>query len=155
MINSLFMADAHFYASGLKFSCKRCSSCCRYDSGYVYLSENDLEKLIKKLKMDRSKFINTYCRWVSGFDGNKVLSLREKSNKDCVLWDSCCLVYNARPLQCSTFPFWSSIVSSKKAWEIASSGCPGMNSGILHSEKTIGEHIKMRSSQPIISKQGV
>jgi len=149
------MTSTPFYASGLKFSCKRCSSCCRYDAGYVFLSENDLKKLMAELKMDRNSFIKTYCRWVNDSqNGNEVLSLKEKSNKDCILWDSGCLVYMARPVQCSSFPFWKSIVASTQAWQIAATGCPGMNKGELHSEKTIGEYIEKRASESIISRQG-
>jgi Fe-S-cluster containining protein len=143
-----------FYTSGLKFSCKRCSSCCRYDAGFVYLCENDLNKLIMKLNMDRNSFIRTYCRWVTDSNGKEVLSLKEKINKDCILWDSGCMVYTERPLQCRTFPFWESIVASAQSWDIAASGCPGMNSGELHSEKAIGGYIKMSASEPIIKRQG-
>ena len=105
--------------------------------------------------MDRNSFIKTYCRWVMDCNGKEVLSLREKFNKDCIFWDSCCLVYMARPLQCRTFPFWSSIIASNQAWDIAASGCPGMNSGEIHTEKAIGEYIRLRISQPIINRQGV
>jgi len=148
------MTDAPFYASGLKFSCKRCSSCCRYDAGFVFLSEKDLEKLISALKMDRNSFLKTYCRWVTDWNGKEVLSLKEKSNKDCILWDSGCTVYASRPLQCVSFPFWESIVSSPQAWEIAATGCPGINSGALHSASEIGEYVKMRSDEPVIYKKG-
>lgn len=148
------MTDMPFYASGLKFSCKRCSSCCRYDAGFVFLSENDLEKLINELKMDRNSFLKTYCRWVIDRNGKEVLSLKEKSNKDCILWDSGCQVYQARPVQCVVFPFWENILSSKKAWEIAASGCPGMNSGELHTQKTIEQLINLKKSQPIINRIG-
>jgi Fe-S-cluster containining protein len=139
-----------FYTGGLNFTCKRCSSCCRYDSGFVFLSENDMEKLIAQLKMDRNAFIKKYCRWVTDVNGNEVLSLMEKPNKDCILWDSACTVYSARPVQCMTFPFWKSILSSAEAWAVAASGCPGMNSGETHSGKTIGEYLKMRTAEPII-----
>jgi Fe-S-cluster containining protein len=149
------MTGMPFYASGLKFSCKRCSSCCRYDAGYVFLSENDLKKLIAELKMDRNVFIKSYCRWVKDSqNGNEVLSLKEKSNKDCILWNSGCLVYLARPVQCSTFPFWKSIVASARAWQIAATGCQGMNTGRLYSEKTISRYIKKRTSESIIIRQG-
>jgi Fe-S-cluster containining protein len=118
----------------------------------VFLSENDLEKLIAQLKMDRNAFIKKFCRWVTDVNGKKVLSLREKSNKDCILWDSECTVYNTRPLQCRSFPFWKSIVSSAGAWAVAASGCPGMNYGKMHSQKEIGEYLKMRITEPIINR---
>ena len=146
------MKSASFYACGLKFSCKRCSSCCRYDSGFVYLSEKDLKNLTTALKTDRNSFLQTYCRWVTDWKGDEVLSLKEKINKDCILWNDGCTVYAARPLQCITFPFWETILTSAQAWEAVASGCPGMNSGELHTEKAIGEDIRMRASQPIINR---
>jgi len=146
------MTNAPFYASGLKFSCKRCSSCCRYDSGYVFLSEKDLKKLTDRLDMDKDRFVGKYCRWVTGTRGTESLSLREKPNKDCVFWDSGCSVYNVRPLQCSSFPFWPSILSSPGGWKIAATACPGMNTGKLHSQRAIEKCVKLRGSQPIITK---
>jgi len=146
------MTNAPFYASGLKFSCKRCSSCCRYDSGYVFLSEKDLKKLTDSLDMDKERFVGKYCRWVTGTRGTESLSLREKSNKDCVFWDAGCSVYDVRPLQCSTFPFWPSILSSPGSWKIAAAACPGMNTGELHSQGAIEKCVKLRGSQPIITK---
>ena len=146
------MTDAPFYADGLRFSCKRCSACCRYDSGFVFLSEKDLERLTVRLKMDNNVFIKTYCRWVTDWQGREVLSLKEKSNNDCIFWDSLCTVYDARPLQCRTFPFWASITASAQSWEIAASGCPGMNSGDLHSGDAIWEYVKMRTVEPILNR---
>ena len=146
------MTQAPFYASGLKFSCKRCSSCCRYSPGYVFLSKKDLGLLAKELKMDNTGFAKTYCRWVPQ-PGSERLSLKEKSNFDCILWDQGCTVYNARPAQCRTFPFWKTVVASSLAWETAAYGCPGINSGKLHSSGAIIECIKLREKQPPIEKQ--
>jgi len=141
-----------FYAQGLKFSCKRCSSCCRYESGFVFLSKNDLDKMTSLTNMDNNDFIKTYCRWVADWNGKQVLSLREKNNKDCIFWKSGCMIYNARPLQCVTFPFWESVMSSPHNWDAAASGCPGINTGELHSSKEIGQYLKLRTSEPIVNK---
>jgi Fe-S-cluster containining protein len=149
------MKNSQFYASGLKFSCKRCSSCCRYDPGFVYLSEKDLEKLTAELKLDRNSFLDKYCRWIKGLEGKKFLSLKEKSNKDCILWDSGCIVYTARPLQCRAFPFWDNILYSAQSWKMTASACPGMNKGELHTEKAIQEYIKLRETEPIINRAEV
>jgi len=148
------MKGMPFYDSGLKFSCKRCSSCCRYDSGFVFLSEKDLEKMTEELKTDRNSFIKMYCRWVKDWDGKEVLSLKEKSSKDCILWDQSCVVYSARPLQCRAFPFWENIMASAESWETAASGCPGINNGEFHTRKKIEEQIRMRTSEPIINRSG-
>jgi len=148
------MKNSSFYASGLRFSCKRCSACCRYESGFVFLSEEDLKKLMTALKLDRKSVLSIYCRWVTNWKGDETLSLKEKSNKDCILWDRGCTVYDARPLQCVTFPFWESVLASEEAWKIAASGCPGINSGQHHTEETISRHLKSRDSQPVINRIG-
>jgi len=147
------MTEAPFYANGLRFSCRRCSACCRYDSGFVFLSEIDLEKLAAGQKMERGGFVKTYCRWVTDWQGKEVLSLKEKANKDCIFWDSGCTVYERRPLQCRAFPFWGSITASEKTWEIAASGCPGMNQGELHTAGEVDGYIKIRVSEPIINRK--
>ncbi|MDR0487400.1 MAG: YkgJ family cysteine cluster protein [Treponema sp.] len=147
------MTEPVFYASGLRFSCKRCSSCCRYESGYVFLSEKDLEKLAAALKTDSENFIKIYCRWIESGQGSS-LSLREKSNNDCIFWDTGCTVYEARPLQCRTFPFWESVVASAGTWEVAASGCPGINSGKPMDGQIIEKCLESRKTEPIIIKQG-
>jgi uncharacterized protein len=146
------MANVPFYASGLKFSCKRCSSCCRYESGFVFLSEKDLNKMTFITKMDNNSFIGAYCRWVNDWKGKQVLSLKEKSNKDCIFWDSGCMIYDARPVQCVTFPFWESVVSSEYNWKAASSGCPGINNGELHDGEKIARYLQLRTSEPVINR---
>jgi len=135
------MTNTPFFADGLNFSCKRCSSCCRYEPGYVFLSEKDIARLIIELKMDENAFIRTYCRWIA-FQGTESLSLKEKSNKDCIFWKDGCAVYGARPLQCETYPFWESIIGSRQSWESASCDCPGINSGDFHSGDEILQHLR-------------
>ncbi|MBO5137289.1 MAG: YkgJ family cysteine cluster protein [Spirochaetaceae bacterium] len=120
-----------FYAQGLRFSCKECSHCCRHEPGYVYLSEKDLTNLCQWFNLDRQDFIKKYCRWVSYYDGTEVLCLQEKENYDCILWQECCTAYEARPIQCSTYPFWSYIVESKESWQKEAMECPGINCGSL------------------------
>jgi len=143
-----------FFSDGLKFSCKRCSTCCRYDAGFVFLSQNDIKKLSSALKIDANNLISVYCRWVTDKNGDTVLSLKEKSNNDCILWNNGCTVYADRPLQCVTFPFWGSIITSKHNWEMAASGCPGMNSGQLHTKEEIDKLCEESSVNEIICKTG-
>jgi len=150
------MGDLPFYAAGLRFSCARCSSCCRHESGFVFLSENDLSRLAHEFKMEYTAFIQTWCRWVP-FDGSgrgaERLSLREKSNFDCIFWNAGCTVYHARPLQCRTFPFWDSIVCSPQAWEEAGRGCPGINSGDTHAREEIEQSLRMMEEELVIERR--
>lgn len=143
-----------FYEDGLYFSCKQCSSCCRYDPGYVFLSEKDVNLLADSLKMTYNEFVQVYCRWINSGDGNEKLSLRELSNYDCVFWiNGGCSVYQSRPLQCRTFPFWQSILRSQAAWESTKEGCPGMGQGTFHSKDDILARLAERESEPVIEKK--
>ena len=117
------------FKDGLCFFCKQCSCCCGKEPGFVYLSQSDLTKLSQWFKLNEQEFINKYCRLIPYFDGTFVLCLKEKENYDCILWDKGCSAYSARPVQCSTYPFWSRILSSKEMWEEESHSCPGINSG--------------------------
>ena len=145
-----------FYAQGLRFSCTRCSACCRYDSGFVFLSEKDASMLGSALNMGYEEFTVAYCRWVPMANGICRLSLKEKANYDCVFWsmgpDEGCRVYDARPLQCRTFPFWASVLSAKESWKTAARSCPGMDQGSLYSQGSIDEFLAMRRTEPVISR---
>ena len=62
-------------------------------------------------------------------------SLREFPNGDCVFFDSetrKCQVYEARPRQCRTWPFWTSNLKSPEAWEETCRVCPGSGKGKLY-----------------------
>ena len=147
------VSDSPFFAAGLPFSCARCSSCCRHESGYVYLSENDLSRLAHESSMSYDHFITAWCRWIPFTAGRERLSLKEKSNYDCIFWKDGCTVYNARPLQCRAFPFWDSVVCSKEAWDAAGKSCPGINSGKMHSGEEIYNHLRHMDGEPVIERK--
>jgi Fe-S-cluster containining protein len=145
-----------FYTEGLRFSCTRCSTCCRFESGFVFLSEKDTSVLTDALCMKFEDFIDTYCRWIPSMNGIDKLSLKEKSNKDCIFWalepNAGCLIYNSRPLQCRSFPFWSSILNNKTNWALTAKSCPGMDNGNLFSQDSIKEWLVMQENEMIISR---
>jgi len=147
------MGDQPFYAAGLRFSCERCSSCCRHESGFVYLSENDLSRLAHELKMEYTAFIQTWCRWVAFERGYERLALKEKSNFDCIFWDAGCKVYAARPLQCRAFPFWDTVVCSPEAWEAAGRGCPGINTGELRTREEIENFLRLMGEELVVERR--
>ncbi|MCQ2981557.1 MAG: YkgJ family cysteine cluster protein [Treponemataceae bacterium] len=123
------MKSDSFYREGLCFQCQQCSHCCCDEPGYVYLSRRDLDALLGVTGMRQQKFIDTYCRFVPYYDGTEVLCLQEKDNYDCIFWENGCSVYAGRPVQCSTYPFWTYILDSRNAWNEESKECPGINKG--------------------------
>jgi hypothetical protein len=63
-------------------------------------------------------------------------SLVEFPNGDCVFFDSgkrSCTVYDARPRQCRTWPFWKSNLRSEADWKRTCEQCPGSGKGKLYS----------------------
>ncbi|MDR1411499.1 MAG: YkgJ family cysteine cluster protein [Spirochaetaceae bacterium] len=147
------MKKTPFYEEGLRFSCARCSACCRYESGFVFLSSPDLDALSGELKMKTDEFIAVYCRWIGAPGGFFQLSLREKSNLDCIFWKEGCTVYRARPRQCRSFPFWPSVLESRAIWENTALSCPGMGKGPLHTREEIEGCLLGQLGEAIITRE--
>ncbi len=139
-----------FYRNGLKFECNGCSYCCRFEGGVVLLSEDDLNRLAVHENLTREQFIQVYCRYETDDSGKTFLILKTLSNGDCIFWnkDLCggkggCSCYEARPVQCSTYPFWTKILSSEEAWNAEAAKCTGINCGPLHTKEEIEEQLKL------------
>jgi hypothetical protein len=138
--------------SGARFTCMRCSKCCRHDPGYVFLSANDLLELCRALALEEGAFIERFCRWVDMGD-HEELSLNETRSFDCVFWTQAgCSVYRARPSQCRTYPFWERIVESDDAWKAESAHCPGIGKGEARGKEFIEEMLDRRRSQPALRR---
>ena len=139
-----------FYDGGLKFSCRQCSFCCRGFPGVVLMDETDLERLAKWADVTREQFIQMYCRWVESDDGFEYLSLREKRNMECIFWNNGCESYEARPVQCRTYPFWTKVLESRETWDEEGKSCPGINSGENHPREEIETELsKYQARNPI------
>lgn len=143
-------SEKKFYDGGLKFSCRQCSFCCRGFPGVVLMDETDLERLAKWADVTREQFIQMYCRWVESDDGFEYLSLREKRNMECIFWNNGCESYEARPVQCRTYPFWTKVLESRETWDEEGKSCPGINSGENHPQEEIETELsKYQARNPI------
>jgi len=103
-------------------SCK--GSCCRW-GGYVWINQDEMEEIAKARGMDLGVFADTYVRAAYGN-----LSLQERlinGEQMCCFfdpYDSNCNIYDHRPKQCRTFPFWEQYLDGfSKLLEI----CPGVS----------------------------
>jgi Fe-S-cluster containining protein len=146
--------DSHtepFYSDGVRFGCSRCSLCCRFDSGYVWLSRADLKRLQDGLHLSRQDVVDRYCKTVN-LGGFKQLSLTEQSNHDCIFWrDGGCSVYGFRPLQCRSYPFWGHQLISRETWDETSRHCPGIGFGPLHTAREITAWLDARRAEPALN----
>ena len=129
-----------WYKDGLRFRCTRCGNCCTGVPGFVWVNEEELTALAEFRGEPREQVEGLYTRM--SFRG---LTLREKSNGDCVFWDreQGCTVYAVRPRQCRTWPFWESNLETPADWERTRETCPGAGKGELITVEEITERLKV------------
>ena len=114
-----------WYAAGLEFECRACGRCCGGEPGYIWISEAEVRQAAQAAGLDVLDFCTMYlAEYERGF------SLRECANGDCcMLQGGRCRIYAVRPLQCRTWPFWSSNLASPTTWQEAAGRCPGIGRG--------------------------
>ncbi len=142
------------YKKGIKFECQGSGNCCvsRGSYGFVYLSDIDLKRFSKYFKISIKKFKEKYCQITDGFIH---LSEKYKINGNCIfLKDKKCTVYNSRPTQCRTWPFWNENMNAKVWNEDIAINCPGIGKGKLIKSKTIERFLKedLKNEDSIIKK---
>jgi Fe-S-cluster containining protein len=97
-----------------QFQCSGCGECCRW-GGAVLLEDTDIPVLAAHLGLSEQAFIDRHTRLAPN---RRQLALLDQSDGSCeFLEGNRCRVYEARPVQCKTFPY---------AWAV-SEGCPELD----------------------------
>jgi len=114
----------------LPFDCSGCGKCCK-TRGEVYLSPNEATKASTLLGLSINEFKAKYVlkeevtvamsldsdNILPGESGWVLLQNKEEDGSCIFLGeDNLCSIYEARPLQCSTYPFWPRIMANKESW---------------------------------------
>jgi uncharacterized protein len=135
------MDDKPWYKDGLKFKCTQCGDCCTGAPGYVWVNKEEIAALALRFNLSVEDFEQDYVRKVGVRK-----SLIEYDNGDCVFFDGekrRCTVYEDRPRQCRTWPFWESNLRTPAAWKETCEVCPGSGTGNLVSIEKIVEQLKV------------
>ncbi len=136
-----------WWREGVRFQCQGSGKCCTShgEFGFVYLTKEDRKRFAEHFKMRSGEFTKKYCEK----DG-EVWRLKDNDkNPDCLfLKNKQCSVYQARPSQCRTWPFWPEVMNAKSWASEIVSFCPGVGKGELVS----GEEIEISLRKQIKQK---
>ena len=106
-MSNIMKEDGFNYAFNPK-ACESCQGkCCTGESGYIYVNKTEIENISTLLDMPIKEFVNQYL-----FKKMYKYSIKEvvyNGSYECVFYDresNGCTIYDARPMQCKTFPFW-------------------------------------------------
>ncbi len=122
-----------FYDKGIQFECQGTGRCCvsRGSYGFVYLTLEDRRRLASHFGLKTNQFTRRYCRKAEGY-----YYLKSEGQACRYLNGKQCGVYEARPLQCRTWPFWPENMNAK-TWKEVKAFCPGVGKGKKYSPKEI------------------
>ena len=145
--------------NSIPFECTGCGKCCQ-TKGEVYLNPAETKGAADLLELSVNDFKQQYISRVEQFPTDRheigwtVLKQKAKDGiTECVfLKDNQCGIYGARPLQCSSYPFWPRYMDNvegwndevveeggDRLWSYETGGCEGMQRVIedKESESTI------------------
>ena len=127
---------------GLSFRCTACGKCCTgtKGAGKVWVNQKEREVIADELYMDVKSFDEAYITKDSSGQSPK-RSLRTVDNR-CIFLDpntKQCSIYEVRPTQCRTYPFWPQMVVSPFDWKVAAMECEGIKVDDEQSLKNLGQ----------------
>jgi len=117
---------------GFEFSfdpeaCHSCDgACCRGESGYVWVSKEEIVQIAQFLEMDLQKFIDR-CLKKEGYRFT-IKEIKKNGEHLCLFFDEKkggCEIYPVRPQQCRSFPFWDQYKNRDKIEEVCKE-CKGI-----------------------------
>jgi uncharacterized protein len=123
-----------FWEKGIRFECQGTGRCCtsRGSYGYVYLTLEDRRRLAGHFALSTSVFTRRYCDKTDGH-----FHLKDFRETCRFLNGKSCSIYEARPTQCRTWPFWPENMNSRTWSSEIKTFCPGVDRGRLYTKEEI------------------
>ena len=116
-------------AEKLRFECTGCGECCRRRGpfAYLYVNAEEIEALAGALSISPECFEERHT-FIDDFGWTQV----RFQNLNCPFLDAAtlrCTVYEARPVQCRTFPFWRDFIDGGAWSKSVKKLCEGVAAG--------------------------
>lgn len=128
------MAGSPWWSAGVRFECQGTGRCCvsRGAYGYVYVTLEDRRRLARHLGLTTLQFTRRHCLKTDGH-----FHLKDFTDACVYLDGTRCRVYEARPTQCRTWPFWPENMRPKSWAKEVAAYCPGVGKGRRYTGKEI------------------
>lgn len=123
-----------WYQDGVRFDCSKSGKCCTAHGQYdrVYLADDEAEAVAALLGLTLEQLERDHCRFE---DGWRLVRFRDGG---CGFLDGKrCSVYEARPVQCRTWPFWRENLHRATWKKDVAAFCPGVGQGRLYTREEI------------------
>ncbi|MFA5234487.1 MAG: YkgJ family cysteine cluster protein [Sulfurimonas sp.] len=106
-MSNIMKQDGYSYSFDAN-ACSTCQArCCTGESGYIHVNSREIEDISKFLGLGIEEFTQNYL-----FKNGYKYSIKERKlgeSYECAFYDRAsngCAIYEVRPMQCRTFPFW-------------------------------------------------
>lgn len=132
----------------IRFECTACGKCCTGDSDthYIALSSAEAAKLRRHLAVSEAWFKRRYVEHLT----RDSWGIR-MNNGQCIFLgpQNQCNIYQLRPTQCRTYPFWPELLDEEKHWRSEKKFCEGINRG----KPVTIRHIKQQLQQQLDAEE--
>lgn len=132
----------NWWQDGIRFECQGSGQCCvsRDEYGYVYMTKEDRIRMAQSLDIPTPEFTKEYCIKEDG-----IYHLKDGQDGRCLfLVDKKCGVYEGRPTQCRTWPFWPEVMNAKTWKKEVADYCPGVGKGRLWTAEEIEDQLSIQ-----------
>ena len=102
------------------------------------MTRPEISRIAEFLKTSEGELRRDYLKRV----GLRTTIIEHGATKDCIFLrqragEKRCLIYEVRPSQCRSWPFWPENLAGISAWNKAARKCPGINRGRLYTFEEI------------------
>lgn len=133
----------------MKFECqescggKCCSAGWDGKAAFIFLTKNDMRSISKFVKQPVDEFASKGEFKFTRFTKKKTQQwFLKDSETTCRFFNKGkCGIYEVRPIQCRTFPFWPENMNARK-WKELATFCPGIGKGKAQSLDVLHEQIE-------------
>ncbi len=121
------MANKMLTTEKFSFQCKGCGNCCAGGEGYIWLTREEQTEISEALKIPLEKFLKKYTKNING----RISLIEFQNSKNdywCIFLDKNrkCKIYEHRPKQCRTYPYWKEIMDDDEYLKLNAEICNGI-----------------------------